>query len=491
MKHILTLLLAVLFALPCYAGELAPQGPFRALDSNGDPCTSCKLYTYEAGTTTNKTTYTDASEAIPNANPVVLDSDGYGDVWLGDGSYKFVLKDSSDATIWTVDDIGGIAANAFGDQITTLSANTTITTAYENYLVLTTSSPTLSLLSAASAGEGFTFAVKNTDSGTTTIDPDGSETIDGNASATLEEGEGIIIFSDGTNWVTLLEQTVKLTQDNTFTATNTFSGTTAFDGKITWGDDGEQTINTGAVTLTGVFHTFDTESDAASDDLDTITTTANGLISLWRAENASRTVVAKHNTGNIFNPNAVDITLDDTDRIVGSIYDSALSKHVILFDGTTREYVDSAMAAAQIVTAEYATYTSTTTVMPFDDSIPQNTEGTEILTQAFTPTNASSTILIEVEIPVDVATSTNVCGAVFVDSTADALGAGWANPSGGGGGDNLSFSVEVAAGDTSARTYKLRVGPGVTGTVYINGSSSNRIFGGVSKVRMKITEILP
>jgi hypothetical protein len=73
-----------------------------------------RLHTYTAGTTTNLATYTDASGGTANANPVVLDSGGAADVWLLPTSlYKLVLKDSTDTTtLWTVDNIGGVASMA-------------------------------------------------------------------------------------------------------------------------------------------------------------------------------------------------------------------------------------------------------------------------------------------------------------------------------------------------------------------------------------------
>ena len=71
-----------------------------------------KLYTYEAGTTTPKATYTDADEGTPHANPIVLDSTGVpanggskASIWLATGAYKLVLKDSSDNTIQTIDNV--------------------------------------------------------------------------------------------------------------------------------------------------------------------------------------------------------------------------------------------------------------------------------------------------------------------------------------------------------------------------------------------------
>jgi hypothetical protein len=71
---------------------------FRAFDSNGDPLAFGKVYTYAAGTSTPKDTYTTASLGTPNANPVILDAEGYpdsGGIWL-DGSYKIDLYDADD-----------------------------------------------------------------------------------------------------------------------------------------------------------------------------------------------------------------------------------------------------------------------------------------------------------------------------------------------------------------------------------------------------------
>jgi hypothetical protein len=50
-------------------------------------------------------TYADSSGAAANTNPIILDSRGEANVWLGGAIYKFVLKDADDALIWTVDNI--------------------------------------------------------------------------------------------------------------------------------------------------------------------------------------------------------------------------------------------------------------------------------------------------------------------------------------------------------------------------------------------------
>lgn len=74
----------------------------------------------------------------------------------------------------------------------------------------------------------------------------------------------------------------------------------------------ELTIATGAITATQSYHTIDTESDGASDDLDSIAGLTDGQFAIFRLENAARNVVFKHGTGNIVCPGGFDVTLDAT-----------------------------------------------------------------------------------------------------------------------------------------------------------------------------------
>jgi hypothetical protein len=111
---------------------------------------------------------------------------------------------------------------------------------------------------------------------------------------------------------------------------------------------------------------------------------------------------------------------------------------------------------------------------------------------SITPTNASSTLIIDVELLVGAGTiAVEAIGALFVDSTADALAVG----------DTtlnaqymsvLRFSYNVTAGSTSARTYRARYGPNSANILYLNRShSQSALFGGKLKCRMTVTEILP
>ena len=93
----------------------------------GAPLSGGKLYTYAAGTSTPKATYTDASGSTPNANPVVLDAAGRATVFLT-GSYKFTLKTSGDVLVKETDNVTAFTSSGSSvDSITTSFTEDVIT----------------------------------------------------------------------------------------------------------------------------------------------------------------------------------------------------------------------------------------------------------------------------------------------------------------------------------------------------------------------------
>lgn len=110
-----------------------PEPRQRYYNNDGTVAAGCYLYTYAAGTTTPKATYSDSAGTTANANPVVLDSKGEAIIYW-DGSYKVDLKTAAGVQItgYPVDNYVSMTTSVDGQgftnyvaTITTLKATTT------------------------------------------------------------------------------------------------------------------------------------------------------------------------------------------------------------------------------------------------------------------------------------------------------------------------------------------------------------------------------
>ncbi len=130
-----------------------------------------------------------------------------------------------------------------------------------------------------------------------------------------------------------------------------------------------------------------------------------------------------------------------------------------------------------------------TTAMPDDDTIPQISEGDEYLSVAITPTSASNKLLIQVIINGDCSGEKVITAALFQDTTAGALaGAQSQRDSSSNDQHQIAFNHYMAAGTTSATTFRVRAG-GNSNTFTLNGHSSGRLLGGVNASSLTVTEI--
>ena len=84
-------------------------------DASGDPLVNGKIYFYESGTTTPKTTFADINSEIPNTNPVLLDASGRQPNIFFEGVAKAILTNNTDVQIVSRDPVGETATN-FGDE---------------------------------------------------------------------------------------------------------------------------------------------------------------------------------------------------------------------------------------------------------------------------------------------------------------------------------------------------------------------------------------
>ena len=105
------------------------------------------------------------------------------------------------------------------------------------------------------------------------------------------------------------------------------SGPINASGQLDFDTATELPIASGVITATNNYHTIDTQSDGASDDLDTITAGTNisaGFVLVVQPANAARTVVLKNGTGGADNLDiGGDITLDESYSTYALVYDGS------------------------------------------------------------------------------------------------------------------------------------------------------------------------
>ena len=192
--------------------QLTPTPKFRAVGADGLALVGGKLWTYIEGTSTPKATYTSFTLGASNTNPVILDARGEADVWL-DGSYKLVLTDAADVTIWTV------------DSIRDLTQNQTFTGA--------TLAGTLTVSSTS-----VTWSGNPTHSGNHTFS--GNVTVQGNTQLGNASSDTLRIDPNAVTW----------TNNPTHSGNHTFSGNVTVNGNTTIGDAAGDTLTVAPSAVT-------------------------------------------------------------------------------------------------------------------------------------------------------------------------------------------------------------------------------------------------
>lgn len=174
------------------------------------------------------------------------------------------------------------------------------------------------------------------------------------------------------------------------------------------------------------------------------------------------------------------------------------ANNVVQLDGTAKlPAVDGSLltnvSGGKIVSryyAENATYGSTATAVPGDDTKPQITEGVEILTLT-TGTLSASTNRLRITYGGCFTSNTvgALCSASVFDGGTDALHTTAFQPNSNSYEFSLSGVYEYAPGATTAKTISIRYGSDSTYTMYVNGKSSGRIYGGSSAWTLVVEEI--
>lgn len=142
---------------------------------------------------------------------------------------------------------------------------------------------------------------------------------------------------------------------------------------------------------------------------------------------------------------------------------------------------------------EVSSVSSGTTTVPLDNTIPQNTEGTEFASLSITPNSALSRLLVETEFNHVLSVAVAGICCLFKDSEANAYQARTFYAGNGVTGAHIAvvkMGLLTAAVSATSQTWKYRAGPNSGATIYINADNvGGATFNGTCKSTMKITEI--
>lgn len=387
----------------------------------------------------------------------------------------------------------------------------------------TSGSITLNLLAVASAGNGFVFAVKKkVAANSLIIDPSGAELIDDATSMTLTDDEDSrIVVTDASEWhaiggggsgggggITLpvsdataifkndadATKTVKVSLAGLSTGTERTvsypnkSGTHAFLDDVAPGGNGSDQLAEDSANHNGLLYAY----KAGAVRLDNVVTLVSaGTVLL--TEGATNYV--EITSGGSVSANTTGFTSGRFPMAIVTTLAGSPSGIDTVTDRRAWIQLDAAGNSGSLVrrvTATSTTTSSSTTQVPTDGTIPQDSEGTAYTAVdiTYTPVDSANTLEIVFEAYVAGSTFNGPVVSIFRTGTADALAATvLGNGSAVQNNTQLYLKASQVAG-SGARTYTIRFGrAGTSGTVYISRDATNNpVFSTASVVRLSVYE---
>jgi hypothetical protein len=463
---------------------------FRVLDASGNPVNGAKIKFREVGPGATRTVYSDKDLTVALGVIVYTRSDGYPvasqgsnttvQVYTGNTPYNVEITDANDVAIYPAKDNvrGALDTSTF---LTSGSASTLLihgVTKTGNYTLVAGDNGKV-INADATGGE---FALTLT------------------AAATLGDGWWCIVRNHSTN-----DNVARLVASQDISAPQLPAGIRSF--PIRKGAGYVVTCNGGAFAISGcppylngplgIIQITDQVPSVPGSPLTGARYIATAIFSITNSAGS----VVNTAVGDIIEADGAGRWIQLAPftncgwlayvQSVNQLWQFKSTIWVRLF--ASNDFFTSLPARAY---AEYTVNADLSTVIPFDDTIPQNTEGTEILSSSITLKTTSSRVRIRFDgfgVAATASATLALTAALFQDSIANALRAVTIDPNNtGAGGEGrprfLALEFEHVPGVLNP-TYKIRVGAN-TGNARMNGSGSARLLGGAAGSTLVVEELL-
>lgn len=145
----------------------------------------------------------------------------------------------------------------------------------------------------------------------------------------------------------------------------------------------------------------------------------------------------------------------------------------------------------QSISSVSTSFSTGTTVLPADNTVPQNTEGDQYATITLTPQSTMNLLKFKIQTHAACSAANLVfSAAIFKDSDASAIAAFMHQMTAADIGINFHGEYMRLATSTSSATYNLRCGASNASTLTYNGAAGANIFNGVSNSIFSCEEII-
>ena len=214
-------------------------------------------------------------------------------------------------------------------------------------------------------------------------------------------------------------------------------------------------------------------SRRAQNDVDDLTSDILGANNTWTGANTFNSTATFNSTNTFTGANTFTAT-------------TTFNGNIIVTSGTFNGW-----PAGQSVSSQTSNRASYTAQIPADDTIPQITEGTQILVSTITPKSATDILRVSVTGTVGMSANGDAIISLFRDSTANAVAAQRImSASASDTGHAFSLVYRVVANGVVAQNFSVRIGPSTATTVYVGGLTT-AFLGATQSIMLEVEEIAP